>query len=287
MRLESLGPETYTGDVRVFVRFQVPDTNTNASKGGGGIDDPLAPSPSSGRSSRSSFSSSTTPPPPPPPPPAPATRYVSCNGQVWRTKEFRADSAKLLRTGSRVFAELLLSPDQQARARRRLGIPASGPESEPGSGTTSPELVLDLTPPAEGDELAAQLSELWVPRDVAGWWMSMERLGVSRYLVSGHDDHCPRHGDVDLWCPRRPGYVPRVRRDYGGNVSVAERLDLADVVPSEPRDIASYCPIRHRVNILRLLLAIQGEKLVLDSAPRVFTLVGIAKILDCIGVVVS
>ena len=290
MQLESLGPETYTGDVRVFVRF--PGDYTNASTEGsdtddGGTDDLLPLSPSSWRSSQSSSPSPSTPPPLPPPP-SPEVPYVSCNGRVWRTKEFRADSAKLLHTGSKVFTELLLSPDKQARMRRQLGIPPK-PEPEPGSesGSGTPELVLDLTPPAEGEELATQVSKLSVPRDVAAWWMSMERLHVSRYLVSGHDDNCPRHGEVDLWCPRRPGYVSHAPRDDGGGVFNAEVLDLADVMPSEARDIVDYCPIRHRANILRLLLAIQGEELVLDSAPRVFTLVGIAKILDCTNVVVS
>jgi hypothetical protein len=47
------------------------------------------------------------------------------------------------------------------------------------------------------------------------------------------------------------------------------------------RDIPDYCPFRHRNCIIRLLLLIQGEHVMLDSATRIWTLVGVAKILDC------
>ncbi|RYP17770.1 hypothetical protein DL765_004348 [Monosporascus sp. GIB2] len=197
-----------------------------------------------------------------------ALRSVGCNGRVWRTKEFYMNSKDLLATGSSVFAELL-SPERQARTKRRLRIPSD-----------STALVLDLTPPLEGDELASQLVELSLPSGVKHWWTAEDRLGVSRYLVSGHDDSCPQHQVVDVKCQVVPGYVP-ITPQEGETTGI---LDLADIVPSASRDIAEYCPIRHRANIIRLLLAIQGEDLVLNSAPRVYTLVGIAKILDCVDV---
>ena len=304
VRLENLGPTMYTGDVRVFVRFPVTSTNT-AFDADADTHDPSPSPPSSASSSSSTLSLGLLSASPPGGLPAP---HVSCNGRVWRTTEFRANSAQLLRTGSAVFAEQLLSPERQARIRRRLGLPPladagarSTTETETETGTeaeadtktdetkaesSSPrqlkELVLDLTPPAEGDELVAQMSALSVPRDITGWWTSMERLGTPRWLVSGHDDHCPRHADVNLHCPRRPDYVAGAE-----NRGRDELLDLTDVGPAPARAIPDYCPTRHRVNILRLLLAIRGEELVLDSAPRVFTLVAIAEILGCTSVLVS
>ncbi|RYP35638.1 hypothetical protein DL767_003750 [Monosporascus sp. MG133] len=197
-----------------------------------------------------------------------ALRLVGCNGKIWRSKEFYMNSKDLLATGSSVFAELL-SPERQARTKRRLRIPSD-----------STTLVLDLTPPLEGDELASQLVELSLPSGVKHWWTAQERLGVSRYLVSGHDDSCPQHQVVDVICQVVPGCVPIPPQEG----ETKEILDLADIAPSASRDIAEYCPIRHRANLIRLLLAIQGEDLVLNSAPRVYTLVGIAKILDCADV---
>ncbi|RYO80817.1 hypothetical protein DL766_004397 [Monosporascus sp. MC13-8B] len=197
-----------------------------------------------------------------------ALRSVGCNGKVWRSKEFYMSSKDLLATGSSVFAELL-SPERQARTKRRLRIPSD-----------STALVLNLTPPLEGDELASQLVELSLPSGVKHWWTAEERLGVSRYLVSGHDDSCPQHQVVDVKCQVVPGHVP-ITPQEGETKGI---LDLADIAPSASRDIAEYCPIRHRANLIRLLLAIQGEDLVLNSAPRVYALVGIAKILDCVDV---
>lgn len=216
--------------------------------------------------------------------------HVACNGKHWRSRVFRVESEKLLRTGSAVFAKLL-SPEHQARFRRRLLTPTM---------TIIPkesEFILDLTPPTEGDELADALASLSLPRGVRDWWMAEERLGVSRHSVSGHDDHCPRHAEVDIKCPKTFQYrapPASVKQDSEGNNApgyddnaVQRILDLADIRPSPSRAIPDYCPVRHRVNIIRLLLAIQGEDLVLNSAPRVYTLVGIANSLGCTSVLVS
>jgi hypothetical protein len=79
---------------------------------------------------------------------------------------------------------------------------------------------------------------------------------------------------------KRAGAAARLmRKKEKGDLSVAE-------IPSY-RKIPEYCPIRHRVNILRLFMLIAGKDVMVDSAPRVWTLVGIAKIFDCQEVVVS
>ncbi|EFQ33222.1 hypothetical protein CGRA01v4_08724 [Colletotrichum graminicola] len=50
------------------------------------------------------------------------------------------------------------------------------------------------------------------------------------------------------------------------------------------RQIPDYCPVRHRVDILRLMCLIAGKRVIVDSAPLVWTLVAVAKILDCTSV---
>ena len=48
-----------------------------------------------------------------------------------------------------------------------------------------------------------------------------------------------------------------------------------------------YCPLRHRAAIEKLLQVIEGKDPKLDSAPKVWTLVGVAKYFDCTQTVVS
>ncbi|KAI1394076.1 uncharacterized protein F4822DRAFT_386990 [Hypoxylon trugodes] len=191
--------------------------------------------------------------------------YVDCKGDPWTPKQFCVNSEKLLATGSRVF-ERLLSPEMQLRARKRAKAPVSQ------------RYVVDLTPSTEGDELAAQLIELSLPPGVRDWWTSKERLGISPYIVSGHDDHCPFHSTVLVDCKKTTRCL--TKRD-----APLPNIDLAYIETPESRNIDDYCPIRHRANIIRLILAIEGQDLVLNSAPRVYTLTGVANILDCSRVI--
>ncbi|KAI8965744.1 hypothetical protein F5Y11DRAFT_311293 [Daldinia sp. FL1419] len=197
--------------------------------------------------------------------------YLSCSREEWTSKRFYVHSEKLLATGSKVF-ENLLSPKKQARFLKSLEL----------TGEVIPaEYVIDLTPSIEGDDLAAQLIELSLPASVIDWWTSKERLGISQYLVSGHDDHCPHHDDVPVNCKKKDPDTERLPAP-AQNLPI---IDLSEIETPESRAIVDYCPIRHRVNIIRLILAIEGYDLVLNSAPRVYTLTGIARILDCTNVV--
>ncbi|KAF3055909.1 hypothetical protein GL218_07084 [Daldinia childiae] len=197
--------------------------------------------------------------------------YLSCGREEWISKRFCVHSERLLATGSKVFANLL-SPKKQARFQKRLEL----------AGETVPKkFIIDLTPSTEGDDLAAQLIELSLPPSVTDWWTSKERLGISPYLVSGHDDHCPHHDEVPIDCVKKTSYIEQ-------ELGLRERLptiDLGDIETTKSRNIDDYCPIRHRVNIVRLLLAIEGYDLVLNSASRVYTLTSIAGILDCTRVI--
>ncbi|KAL7628928.1 hypothetical protein AAE478_000445 [Parahypoxylon ruwenzoriense] len=200
--------------------------------------------------------------------------FVNCQGVKWSSKHFCVDSAKLLATGSKVFAKLL-SPKEQTRFLK--AIKGAGESLEQ-------KFVIDLTPSAEGDELAAQLIDLSLSEGVRDWWTAQERLGISPYLVSGHDDHCPRHLDVPIDCKKIDGYIPAVPKPGYMNKSLPS-VDLDDIKISGSRIIDDYCPIRHRANIIRLVLAIQGYELVLNSAPRAYTLTSIANVLDCTSII--
>ncbi|KAH9909110.1 hypothetical protein F4778DRAFT_768075 [Xylariomycetidae sp. FL2044] len=201
--------------------------------------------------------------------------FVDCDNFEWTTKEFVMESEKLLATGSSVL-RTLLSPQKQQRTLRRLGrcLDQIAPR----------KYLIDLTPSGEGDEAAAQLMELSLPTSVRDWWIAQERVGCSQYLVSGHDDHCPQHHQVPIDCEIVPG-CHRPPKDRSIKMFSLEVLDLSHIIPSKPRMIPDYCAVRHRVNILRLLLAIQGHDIVLNSAPRVYTLTAIAKMLECTGAI--
>ena len=52
-------------------------------------------------------------------------------------------------------------------------------------------------------------------------------------------------------------------------------------------EVEEYCPIRHRAGIQGLLQVIEGKVPKLDSAPKVWTLMGVAKYFECTHIVVS
>ncbi|KAI1638548.1 hypothetical protein F4809DRAFT_246896 [Biscogniauxia mediterranea] len=196
----------------------------------------------------------------------PDLEFADCNGEEWVTKKFFMSSSKLLGTGSSVFKQLL-SDASQKQIIRRLGL---------GDDLTC-RYVLDLTPPTEGEESAAMLIQASLSSAVRAWWLSSERLNISPSLVSGHDDHCSNHMDVPLHAEKVvTGVPPKLP---------AGITDLDRIKPSHARDIDDFCPIRLRANIIRLLMAISGAELVLNSAPRVYTLACVASSLDCIDVV--
>ncbi|KAI4604344.1 hypothetical protein KJ359_000479 [Pestalotiopsis sp. 9143b] len=196
----------------------------------------------------------------------------SCNGHRWSgRKEFTMQSAVLLGTKS-AFFENALSEKQQSRYKSRY-LKRSPSDSLP----LGISYILDVTPSEEGDDAAALLADLSVPAGARKWWMSMERLGVSASLVSGHDDNCTSHGDMPVKCIKDPEYVPGPRNLHDDNFKYKITLGLDKCEPCPEREIQDYCEIRHRAAIIRLLMFVAGFDLILNSAPRVWTIVGLAK----------
>ncbi|KAK8042781.1 hypothetical protein PG994_013264 [Apiospora phragmitis] len=214
----------------------------------------------------------------------PNNSSVRCDGTAWSHVQLRMDAETLLATGSDVFKEKLVKVTPLMRERQQQDHTSLMlPESV--------EYILDLTPPDMGDESAALVSVLSVPESVRSWWQSGVRLNVKRSLVAGHDDSCPDHEHVPEDCERLPGVnsadiAPLPQHSMPG-------LDLDDIVePVLSRQIPDYCPIRHRANIVFIMEAIvygtaYSALNLLNSATRVYTVVKLAKILDCVGVVVD
>lgn len=198
----------------------------------------------------------------------------------------RVDYDKLVATGSAKI-QAMLGGKQQERIRRRHGLKQL-PQGI--------DFVIDLTPPREGAERADLIAALWLPRGVKLWYLAGEYTPsslvknwsineasrqrpladqpVGSVLVLGHDDKCS--------CVR----------DYGSDRYAAWKSDDVSGIfidPRQPRfrQIDDYCETRHCVNLLRLLRAINGADLLVNSATRMWTLVHIAVDLDITSVVVS
>ncbi|KAL6881267.1 hypothetical protein J3F83DRAFT_46039 [Trichoderma novae-zelandiae] len=234
------------------------------------------------------------------------SRQTDCYGVPYSSQRLRVHSEKLLATGSAKFAEML-SPTYQFRIKRRKKLTKELPEGV--------KYVLDLTPPSEGDDLVSQMTQLSLTPGIIKWWAASGLHKVANWLVSGHDDVCT--------CGRQhiPGWgAPRqeaMGRGVGGEGSSNEESPSNDnnppgsnindtvITPPTPQDLVSkkehginqpyeipeyrnipdYCPIRHCNSIIRLLMMIEGQDIMLDSANRVWTLVAVAKIFDCTSVV--
>ncbi|ORY65370.1 uncharacterized protein BCR38DRAFT_196132 [Pseudomassariella vexata] len=215
--------------------------------------------------------------------------YRNCNCHEWVSTKFLMHKKNLDKTGS-AFLEELLSPRKQKSTLHRLHLTEA--DLPPGV-----DYIINLTPASEGDDVASQLVDLSLPTSVSEWWQSKERFYVSRFRVSGHDDNCVDHLAIPLNCTKMPTWFAPTdnserRWEQWGEPwdrPVSQDIptvDLDDLLPSPARSIEDYCPIRHRVNILRLFLAIEGYlPLCLNSAPRVHTITAIAKYFECTSVV--
>lgn len=224
---------------------------------------------------------------------------TDCFGIAWSSTYFRVSSKKLDSTGSAKFASLRRDFGTRAlqKARKR-DITAEYLEGV--------KYIMDLTPDAEGDDIAYQMTELSLTPGIIDWWKAVEKHGVDDDTAGGHDDVCSCWTTEERKAPvPRPGYnytrTDTWSEDGGGGVvyvftvkhkGLAAKLrdNRPPEIPATPayRRIPDYCPIRHRLNIIRLLLLIEDKtrRVTLDSAPRLWTLVAVSKIFECPMVVV-
>ncbi|KAK3896820.1 hypothetical protein C8A05DRAFT_39629 [Staphylotrichum tortipilum] len=212
----------------------------------------------------------------------------ACDGKPWKDVRIRMSYDKLMALGSPTIQDMF-SPSSQRRFRRRLGF-----EKEMPFGI---DYILDFTPPLEGSELADLVTKLWLPRVVKLWFLAGQYIpepvlsdargipprpladkAVGAILALGHDDVCKGRDCLtayDQWqtIPNIPGIV--------GNSTKGKSH-----IP-EWRKIEDYCPIRHRVAVIRVLRAINGESLLLNSAARMWTVAQVAIYLEVPQVVVD
>jgi hypothetical protein len=212
-----------------------------------------------------------------------------CNGLsgFGRVYQLRLDYDRLMAVGSTKIADML-KPKKQEKYRRLLKI-----ETLP----AGVEYVLDFTPPSEGEESAELTASLWLPDATKIWWLSgyykpsaliaggpsigkvlwrrpLSDRPVGAVLSLGHDDKCTcytTYSDIrDLWAAADdvPGIYP------------------GPWVPKY-REIENYCRVRHCMAIVRILRAIAGEDVLINSATRMWTLAHVALYLDAASLVVS
>ncbi|UKZ85217.1 uncharacterized protein TrAFT101_001086 [Trichoderma asperellum] len=238
------------------------------------------------------------------------SEQTDCYGISYSSQKFRVHSKKLLATGSAKFAEML-NPTYQFRVQRRRKLTKNLPDGV--------KYVLDLTPPSEGDDLVFQMTQLSLTPGIIKWWAANDLHKVTSWLVTGHDDICtcgqrpipgwgvPKEEKKGKMQVQHEFEEPTSHDSSNNNSYNDSGNDNTNVkiIPPSPHDLLSkmihginrpyetpsyrnipdYCPIRHRNNIIRLLMMIEGHDVMLDSANRVWTLVGLAKIFDCPSVV--
>ncbi|KAL2876383.1 hypothetical protein SGCOL_008383 [Colletotrichum sp. CLE4] len=246
---------------------------------------------------------------------------VDCFIYAWNSVRFRMHSKKLLATGSSKFAEML-NPTYQFRVQRRRKIAKNLPSgikyvldlTPPSEGD---DLVFQMTEAS----LTPGIMDWWTAfdkhgvddyvvrghDDVCSCWKeaNFDNFNVIIDKIStseaARDDNKERDPEMDYAIssaireslrdvvPENSKNKERLyREDKGLAARVLEKRSRGDLsaAPIPPyRRIPDYCPIRHRVNILRLMCIIANKRVFIDSAARLWTLVAVAKILDCTSVV--
>lgn len=189
----------------------------------------------------------------------------------------------LLSSGSPVFKEMF-GPTSQYRIIRRRGLVGKLPDNV--------KYVIDLTPPAEGDDAVYLMTELCCVDGVLQWFLATQRWGVSKSLIGGQDEYVPSSGHqrIDKAMDNLDGRTSASPSSYGcatehnssdtkgigqlGQESKAGFTISNGVLVPLPLE---YSPIRHRSAIERVLCALQGLDPHLDSAPKVWTTFAVAK----------
>lgn len=186
----------------------------------------------------------------------------SCRFTSFNTGRVRLTYEQVLDTGSELLEGLLVNERHQRRAKK-----AAAPLPE------GVKYVLDLSPTTDENDYTIALQLLSVPRAVQLWFRSMA-FGASPLAVAGHDDVCTCLTPIDeaYSFPTPPDYI----KSQDGNVCI---LDTEEWPLEHDCKIDDFCTTRWAANTLRLFRAISmppGRKdLVIDSAPRMWTLVGL------------
>ncbi|ROW16845.1 hypothetical protein VPNG_01698 [Cytospora leucostoma] len=191
----------------------------------------------------------------------------SCQNTQFNTAYVRLTRDQILETGSSQLKESL----EEAEQFRERKHPEPLPE-----GT---KYVLHMKPPTEADEHTIALQRLSITKGIKLWHRSMA-LGVSVAAAAGHDDYClcDENWDVPYTMVGPPESIRGAHVIDNLNFAVY-LFDTESWGIDQHRDINDFCLIRQTANLVRLFRSIAKDDLHIDSAPRMWTLVGLFKML--------
>uniref|UniRef100_A0A8H7NNR0 Uncharacterized protein n=1 Tax=Bionectria ochroleuca TaxID=29856 RepID=A0A8H7NNR0_BIOOC len=116
-------------------------------------------------------------------------KKTTCGGIMPASQHFFVHSSNLFALSESKFPQMLENAIYQARVKRRR---------KPTEDLLKRvKYLLDLTPPAEGDDLVFQISELSLTPGIIKWWSAKALFGIDQELVTGHDDVCSCSSDQD------------------------------------------------------------------------------------------
>ncbi|KAH8838939.1 hypothetical protein MCOR27_001224 [Pyricularia oryzae] len=199
----------------------------------------------------------------------------TCTGSSYPYQyRIRICSSKLRSCGFDLFPRLLDDEKYQAKTFRRFAAKQTRPPDV--------TYILDLGPSTDEDLQSTQLETLSLSRGLIRWYKAAKVPPfVNPEVVAGHDDCC-ECADIATEEPVKPPAKPTVKpivKDEDGKGSIWD----SQVASPEYRNIEDYCEVRHAANVVRLLRAIAevpGCRLPLNSAPRAFTIAGLAKLFE-------
>jgi len=162
--------------------------------------------------------------------------------------------------------ETLFGPSAQFRTVRRRDLTNKLRDS--------PDLkyVVDLTPPAEGDDAVYLTTELCCSEGVRLWYQASDIWSVSKNLVGGNEEYTSE---------RRSNFASSKKVIKEGDNGVSFATDETPLSPKKVGALMSleYSPVRHRSAIERVIAALVGIDPKLDSAPKVWTTFAVGKYL--------
>ncbi|POS78303.1 hypothetical protein DHEL01_v203311, partial [Diaporthe helianthi] len=200
--------------------------------------------------------------------PAYKTRQ-SCQNSTFNTARVILTSDQVLNTKSHKLKDRLNSDSYQRRAKRKAGpLPP---------GVTH---VLDLSPSDEENDYTVALQLLSVSQGIRLWYRA-SAFGASLEAVAGHDDVCHCKEDYDTAYPvQAPPVCIQGEKFLEGMNFAAFLLDTEFWTIDDHRHINDFCQVRHAANVLRLFRSLANGDLHIDSAPRMWTLVGLFSMVE-------
>ncbi|KAH8764399.1 hypothetical protein F5883DRAFT_523308 [Diaporthe sp. PMI_573] len=188
----------------------------------------------------------------------------SCQKSIFNTARVILTLDHVLKTKSDKLKERLNSASYQLRAKKAAGTLPPGVTH-----------VLDLSPSDGENEYTIALQLLSLTPGIKLWYRA-SAFGASLEAVAGHDDvcHCNEGYDTAYPIPTPPLSI-QGQKSLGCLNFAAFLLDTQTWPIDDHHGIDDFCQVRHGANVLRLFRSLANGDLHIDSAPRMWTLVGL------------